>query len=138
MIFSKKEMTWVRNVLFVVLVTTANACEWRRSFPESYEYKYVGIETGRVISFDTSKKNVDNGHRVFGFEFCDKPSFRVCIYGEITLAIPKGELKRGDTWQIAGSKFSVASVSSSKEEVNYVIAANFDNAGEKMDIFQSN
>ena len=59
------------------------------------------------------------------------------MYGEITLAVPKGELRRGDTWQIAGSKFSVASVSPSGEGMDYVIAADVDNATEKLNIFFS-
>jgi hypothetical protein len=57
------------------------------------------------------------------------------MYGDLTLAIPKGELKRGDTWEMAGSKFSVVSVSLSGEETDYVIAADVDNATEKLNIY---
>lgn len=131
---AKKKKTTVQNILLAALVTTTYACEKHSPLPESYEYKYVGADTGRVITFDTGKREVSNGHRVFGFEFCDKPSFRICFYGEFTLAIPKGELKKGDAWQIAGSKFSVMTVNPSKEEVNYVIT-NYEDSGEKMYIF---
>ncbi len=123
MIPIQRKKRWVLNILVAVLVTMTNACEKNSPMPEKYEYKYIGVNTGRVVTFDFVGKRVDNGHNAYSFEFCDTPSFLVCIYGEITLAIPKGVLKVGSSWDVAGVKFTVTDISSSGENVNYVIVS---------------
>lgn len=125
---------WARNFLLAVVVAVLAACEKNGLELKKHEYKYLGLDSGRVITFNLAKKDVDNGHRIFAIELCDMPSFRLCLSGEITLAIPKGELKAGNTWQLAGSKFSVASIETNNKSTNYIIVAE-SSAGEKMKIY---
>jgi hypothetical protein len=125
-----KDRVWVLSLLFVLITS---ACGKSDPVLEKSVYKYVGPDSRRVVTFDLRKKEVDNGHRVFTIKSCDQHSFRVCLYGETTLAIPNGQLKKGDTWEVAGSKFLVASIDSN-ERAEYLIVSE-PPSGEKLNIF---
>lgn len=110
------------NLLFVALVLMTSGCG--NSTREIHEYKYIGQDSGRVLTFDVVDKEVDNGHRIYGFEFCQDSSYHVCLYGEFTIAVAKGGLNIGREWKVAGSKFSVVKIDQAPGTIyNYTILA---------------
>lgn len=108
-------------VALIVLSVITAACG--NSSIARHEYVYIGRDSGRVVTFDMLEKKVDNGHRVFGFEICKAKSYRVCLYGDITLAVPKGHLEVGDEWRVADADFSVieAELEKDTEIINYTV-----------------
>lgn len=127
------------RIFLVAISLVVGACVDNPGALEKRQYKYLGENTGRVVTFDGTKKLVDNGHRIYAFKECDARSFRVCLYGEITLAIPENELKVGDTWEVGGSRFSVESIDANSSPSNtksYSILIE-PPGGDKMNVFFS-
>ncbi len=124
-----------REVLLPIVVAMACACN--PNIEKKYEYRYVGQDSGRVISFDLRDKEVDDGHRLFGLELCETGSYRICIYGEFTLAVPSGALEVGDEWQVAGSHFSVVAIESGLDGAGKTYVIQSESEGPKLEIFYS-